>query len=446
MLYNSINANIKCPKTAAVAIANGSLPRTFAVMGVYQLLIIVVVLTALLGYVNYRFIKWPPAIGVMVLAMLCSVTLTALGSWVPVVHAFAQQIMQSLHFENILLQIMLGLLLFAGASHINAADLRRQLIPIAALSTLGVFISTAVVGTALYFLFPVFGLHIGYIYCLLFGAVISPTDPIAVLGILKRARIPYSLELKISGESLFNDGVAVVLFITLMELANAGLQHISIPEVLLFFIREAGGGLLYGALLGYAGWWLMRGVDDYKVNVLTTLAIVMGGYALAAMLQVSGPLAMVMAGIIMGNKKNNNAGDGIKDFWELIDELLNAVLFLLLGFELLVLQMEAQLLLIGIIAVAIVLGARWLSVAIPVATMRNKIKFEKSAVAILTWGGLRGGLSVAMALSLPANMYRAQFVSITYVIVVFSVVVQGLTIGKLARNLQPKRSNRNAAS
>jgi CPA1 family monovalent cation:H+ antiporter len=279
------------------------------------------------------------------------------------------------------------------------------------------------------------------IYCLLFGALISPTDPIAVLGILKSAKIPASLELKISGESLFNDGVAVVVFVSLAQIARSGTGEFSSFSIAKFFLEEAIGGLLYGALLGYIGYWALRSIDDYKVEVLITLAIVMGGYFLAGHLHVSGPLAMVVAGLITGNKsKREGMSDLTRDylgkFWEMIDEILNAVLFLFIGLEMLIVKIDKTVLIIGGISILIVLFARWISVILPVLFLRYKMEFEKNAVVMLTWGGLRGGISVALALSLGTSMYRDQFVLITYIIVVFSILVQGLTIGKLAKKLQ----------
>jgi CPA1 family monovalent cation:H+ antiporter len=294
-----------------------------------------------------------------------------------------------------------------------------------------------------WYLFQLFHLPIPFIYCLLFGALISPTDPIAVLAILKEAKIPSSLELKISGESLFNDGVAVVVFVTLMETARSGASAFDMLAISKLFLQEAIGGLLFGGLLGYIGYYALRSIDDYKVEVLVTLAIVMGGYFIAGYLHVSGPLAMVVAGIITGNKVKHEvlsaiSRDYLGKFWELIDEILNAVLFLLIGLEMLTIKVNSIVLIIGGIAILIVLLARWVSVFFPVLLLKYKITFEKNAVTILTWGGLRGGLSVALALSLGPAMYRDEFVLITYIIVVFSILVQGLSIGWVARRLMQK--------
>ncbi|MCX2477212.1 sodium:proton antiporter [Pedobacter sp. MC2016-05] len=278
------------------------------------------------------------------------------------------------------------------------------------------------------------------IHCLLFGALISPTDPIAVLGILKKANIPASLELKISGESLFNDGVAIVIFVSLAEIARSSSGDVSIISIGKLFLIEALGGIAFGLLLGYIGYWALRSIDDYKVEVLITLAIVSGGYFLAGRLHLSGPLAMVIAGIFTGNKsKREGMSDLTRDylgkFWEMVDEILNAVLFLFIGVEMLIIKINPTVFYIGIISIGIVLFARWVSVYLPVSLMRFTVRFEKHAVKIMTWGGLRGGISVALALSLSSGMHREQFVLITYIIVVFSILVQGLTIGKLAKKL-----------
>jgi len=289
-----------------------------------------------------------------------------------------------------------------------------------------------------YYLFQLFNLPIPYIYCLLFGALISPTDPISVMGVLKQAGIPKSLELKIAGESLFNDGVGVVIFLTILEVAVNGTANFSIAGTAVLFLREAGGGLLFGAGVGYLAYFLIKSIDNYRVEVLITLTVVMCGYPLADHFHLSGPLAIIVAGIILGTK-GKQAGlsdislDYLGKFWDLLDEIFNAVLFLLIGLQMLVIKISPVIVLIGCIMIVMVLLARLFSVSLPLMFLRVWIKLEKNAVLILTWGGLRGGLSVAMALSLPQAMHRDEFVLITYIIVVFSIIVQGLTIGKLAR-------------
>ncbi len=409
-------------------------------MGTSEIITIIIVLTAVFAYINHRVIKWPPTIGIMVISLSASILLAALGEYNPFFSNKAIKFAASIDFQDVLMNFMLSFLLFAGAIHIDADKLKKERWPILVLSTIGIVLSTTIVGGVTWLLFQAFQLPVQFIYCLLFGALISPTDPIAVLAILKKANIPATLELKISGESLFNDGVAVVVFVTLMDVARSGASAVDILVVGKLFLQEAIGGMLFGALLGYIGYYALRSIDDYKVEILVTLAIVMGGYSIAGYLHVSGPLAMVVAGIITGNKVKDEilshiSRDYLVKFWELIDEILNAVLFLLIGLELLTIKINATVLLIGAISISVVMMARWVSVYFPILLLRYKIKFEKHAVAILTWGGLRGGLSVALALSLSPNMHRDEFLLITYMIVVFSILVQGLTIGGFTRRL-----------
>ncbi|QXV64064.1 sodium:proton antiporter [Mucilaginibacter sp. 21P] len=408
-------------------------------MGISEIISITVVLAALFAYINNRIIKWPPTIGIMVMSLCCSIILAVWGNYHPFLPDKALLLVESINFRDVLLKFMLSFLLFAGAIHIDTDQLRKERWPVLALSTIGTVISTAVVGITTFYLFSLFNIHIPFIYCLLFGSVISPTDPIAVLAILKEAKIPSSLELKISGESLFNDGIAVVIFVTLLDAAGTG-STIDALSVAKLFLQEAVGGILFGALLGYTGYYALKPIDDYKVEVLVTVAIVMGGYLLAGLLHVSGPLAMVVAGLLIGNKVKRQAmskisRDYLGKFWELIDEILNAILFLLIGLEMLIIKINTTILIIGAISIITVLFARWLAVFVPINLLKLKIKFERNAVTILTWGGLRGGLSVALALSLGPQMYREEFVLITYIIVVFSILVQGLTIGSFTKKL-----------
>ncbi|WP_276088650.1 sodium:proton antiporter [Pedobacter sp. JY14-1] len=410
-------------------------------MNINEILTITIVLAAIFAYINHRYIKWPPTIGIMILSLVASLVLAVLGPSHSLLSEKALELVSSIDFQEVLMNFMLSFLLFAGAIHIDAQKLRAQGLPVIVLATVGILLSTFIVGGLMNLVFNWFGLNVPFIYCLLFGSLISPTDPIAVLGLLKAARIPATLQLKISGESLFNDGVAVVIFITIAEIARSGGADVSFLDVSKLFLQEAVGGLVFGAVVGYIGFLALRSIDDYKVEVLITLAIVMGGYFAAGHLHVSGPLAMVVAGIITGNKsKLEGMSDMTRDylgkFWELIDEILNAILFLLIGFEVLVIKVNSTLLLIGGIAILVVLLARWLSVILPVTVLRRWVRFEPNAVTILTWGGLRGGISVALALSLGNGMFRDEFVLITYIIVVFSILVQGMTIGKLAGRLQ----------
>lgn len=407
-------------------------------MATYQIISIVILLAAIFAYVNDRWIKWPPTIGIMVLALLSSILIIILGNVIPSFAASVHELVYSIDFGQVLLKIMLSFLLFAGAIHIDADKLKKELWPVMILATIGIFISTFLVSIMSYYLFQVFNVPVPYIHCLLFGALISPTDPIAVMAILKKAGIPKSLELKITGESLFNDGVGVVVFLTILEVASNGDARFSIPGTILLFLKEAGGGLLFGALMGYVAYFFLRSIDNYRVEVLITLATVTCGYALADSLHVSAPLAIIVTGIIVGTKGraialSPTSWDYLGKFWNLLDEIFNAVLFLLIGMQMLVIKTHTTVMVIGCIMILVVLFARWAAVFLPVTLMRFKIKFEKNAVTILTWGGLRGGLSVAMALSLPSNMHRDELVLITYIIVVFSIIVQGLTIGKVAK-------------
>jgi CPA1 family monovalent cation:H+ antiporter len=345
------------------------------------------------------------------------------------------------NFDEALLNGMLGALLFAGALHININDLRDQKWIITSLATLGVLLSTALVGVGAWWLFGLVGVEIPFMVALLFGSLISPTDPIAVGAILKNAGVPKSLQVKITGESLFNDGVGVVLFLLLLALATDGGGHPLDPGQILNLLGvEIVGGLVFGGAMGWAVYRMLKTVDAYNVEVLLTLAIVTGGYALAQYLHVSGPLAMVVAGLLIGNRGRSLAMSErtvhhLDTFWELADEFLNAVLFVMIGMEVLLLHLAPGYLAAGLLAIPLVLGARFISVGLPVSILRNLRDFSPHAVKILTWSGLRGGISVALALSLPPGDTRNLLLAVTYVVVIFSIVVQGLSVGPLARKL-----------
>ncbi len=410
-------------------------------MEIYNIITVIIVLAAVFGYINHRFIRLPGTIGIMLISLFASLIVIGIGYIFPEFFLKTTEAIGAIDFQTAVMKVMLSFLLFAAAIQIDAKKLKRERAAIITFSTISVLISTLVVGLLLYIVTMLFGLSVNLLYCLLFGALISPTDPIAVVGILKKAGISPSLEARISGESLFNDGVGVVLFITFYEIAQIGIENTSVWDVAWLFIKEAGGGSLLGWLLGYAGYWVLKSIDNYVVEVMTTLAIVMGGYLLAEKLHISGPLAMVIAGLITGNKSMDAVAsdvtrDYIGKFWEMMDEVMNAVLFLLIGFEMLIIPFNMTLLWLGCIAIAIVLFARYVSVRLPIMVLKNKKTFEKNAIPILTWGALRGGISVALALSVPKYMYGEMFVSITYIVVLFSIVGQGLTIGKLAKKLR----------
>jgi len=376
----------------------------------------------------------------MLLSLVASLVIIAIGLLNPAFFEGTKKLVSTIDFHTALMKVMLSFLLFAGAIHIDINLLKKESDEIFMFSTIGVLVSTFIVAGLFYFIAHLFGLSIGFLPCLLFGALISPTDPIAVLGILKSAKIPPTLEMKISGESLFNDGVAVVVFISIAEIISTGIGNIAIMQIAWLFLKEAVGGIMFGVILGYIGFWVLRSIDNYIVEVLITLAIVMGGYFLADHLHISGPLAMVVAGIITGNKSreegmSDTTRDYIDKFWKMIDEVLNAVLFLLIGFEMLIIPFNAVLFWLGCASVVIVLLARFISVAIPISILKFTKTFERNAIPILTWGGLRGGISVALALSLRASSFNQVFVSVTYIVVLFSILVQGLTIGKFAKKL-----------
>ena len=409
-------------------------------MALYNIFAVITVLAALFGYINYRFLKLPGTIGIMIISLLSSLLVVVLGELKPVLFAEITGLVKSIDFSTILMKIMLSFLLFAGAIQLDGESMKKQRTPILIFSTISTLISTFLIGVLVFGLCLLLKFPIPFLYCLLFGALISPTDPIAVLSILRRAHIPTSLETKINGESLFNDGIAVVIFITIYEVIASGSKNIDAGHVLWLFLREGGGGVLLGVLLGYAGFLFIKSIDHYQVEVMITLAIVTGGYLLADGLGVSGPLAMVVAGLITGNKSraevmSHTTREYIDKFWEMLDEFLNAILFLLIGFEMLVLPFNKIYLVLGLMSIPIALLARYLSVLIPISILKHTTVFEKNAIAILTWGGLRGGISVALALSIPRQMHGPLLIFITYVIVLFSIIVQGLTIGKVARRL-----------
>ena len=393
-------------------------------MELYSTFSLLLVVAALFAYLNHRFLHLPPTIGLLTLTLLSSLGLVGLGRLgVPLVLRVVE-VVRTIDFHTVLMQYMLSFLLFAGALQLDTRSLGRQQLPVLLLATVGTLLSTIMVACSLYLVLPLFRLPLDFIYCLLFGSLISPTDPVAVLGILTKAGLPKSLETNIVGESLFNDGVGVVLFATVLSVATSGANAADPVRVLGLLLREGVGGLALGAVLGLGVYQLLRRVDNYTVEVLLTLALVTGGSALAARLHTSGPLAMVVAGLIVGSQQGRHGmsdvtEDYVDKFWELIDGVLNAVLFALMGLEMLVLRISGQYIGAGLAAVVVVLLARLVSVSIPLSFLRARREFSEFNLAVLTWGGLRGGISVALALSLPPTMPRELLVGITYVVVVF---------------------------
>ena len=407
-------------------------------MELYYSFSVLIVLASLFAYINYRVLKLPSTIGIMVIAIIVSVILVASGdNFLPKTTNGLIKLVNSLDFTELLMGAMLNFLLFAGGIHVNIKDLKEQFGPVVIFSTVGVIISTFAVAFGTFYLLPLVGIQMPFIYCLVFGALISPTDPVAVLSILKQANVSKSLETKVAGESLFNDGMAVVVFTVVLQLAIGKEIDLNVENIGLLLLREAGGGLLLGVLLGYSASRALRVVDDYIISVLITLSVVMGGYLIAREMHISAPLAMVAAGLFMGNfsesfKMKSETQDYLIKFWELIDEIMNAVLFLFIGFELLLIKDLNEYLVAGGICIMIVLLARWIAIFIPTKFMAFKYRFSPQTVKVLVWGGIRGGVSIALALSIPVNGYSQIIISITYCVVVFSIIVQGLTIAKVA--------------
>lgn len=399
-------------------------------------------ITAVLAFLNRRYVGLPPAIGVMGIALILSLlnmTFDALGFHT--LHKLEQSLLESIDFSELLMQGMLSLLLFAGALHVNLSQLRAYRWQVASLAVVGTTLSTLFIGVVLWQLLSLTDLKLPFSYCLVFGALISPTDPIAVMGILKSAGAPKSVELVISGESLFNDGVSVVLFSLILAMIASG-EAPSVSGASQLLLKETGGGALLGGLVGYVTYRMLKSIDSYQEEVLITLAAVLGAYAVATHLHISGPLAMVVMGLIVGNQGRSYAMSeqtekNVDMFWELIDEILNAVLFVLIGLEVVLIQFSNSLIVTGLMIILLTLLSRLLTVGGPIALLGQRFKLPKGSWSIVTWGGLRGGISVALALSLPPGEERDMVVSLTYLVVVFSILVQGMTIGKLVKRVIP---------
>jgi CPA1 family monovalent cation:H+ antiporter len=406
-------------------------------MNILDLSALLISLAAAFAYVNHRFVGLPTTIGVMFLAMCSSLLLVLAGSL-----GFegglseAREIVREIDFDEALMHGMLSFLLFAGALHVKLEELARYRWLVGVLASVGVVFTTFVVGTGAWVIFQLLGINLPWIYGLLFGALIAPTDPVAVLAVLKTAGVSKSIETKIAGESLFNDGVAVVVFLVVSGIAVSG-EEASAGHILSLFVHEAIGGALFGLALGALFFQLMKSVDDYKIEILLTLSLVAGGYALAYALHLSGPIAMVVAGLMIGNRGRRDAmsettRERLDDFWELIDEILNAVLFLIIGLEILAISAGGATVLAGVIMIPLVLVTRWVSVLLPVQLARARHEFPPGVVRLMTWGGLRGGISVALALSLPPSPEREVLLTVAYCVVVFSILFQGTTMARVA--------------
>ena len=409
-------------------------------MDIYITITVLLSLSATFAYVNHRFIKMPFVIGLFFQSTIVSLLILMSRFWYRQPFNDFKLIIAQTDISKFILEIMLGFLLFAGSLHTDWPNVKKQLKPIVVLAVGGVIISTLIIAGLFYGLCSAFNLQIDFIYCLLFGCLISPTDPIAVLGILTKAGVPKKIESIIVGESLFNDGVGVVLFITLLETLNSGTGAINYSNFGLLFLQESVGGIIFGLGIGFILHKLLATIDHYETELLLTIAFVMAGYSLCLYLHLSGPLAMVVMGLLIGNYKTSLAmSDTTKEyvhkFWELVDVILNAILFILIALVLVVISFKSQYFLIGVIAIPIILLTRIIVVYIPRFFLPRTFNINHKDARLIIWGGLRGGLSIALVLSLPESEQKNLLVVATYVAVLFSILVQGLTIGKLSKSV-----------
>ncbi|MGI9483938.1 MAG: cation:proton antiporter [Hyphomicrobiales bacterium] len=420
-------------------------------LSIFDIISILLTLSAIFGYLNHRYLRLPHTIGLVVIALAASGAIVLLELIAPAtsVSETVTEALGSIDFYDTLMNGMLSVLLFAGAVHVDLEELAARKWAIGSMATLGVLTSTFLIGTAMWWVFNMAGVPMPFIWALVFGALISPTDPVAVLGILKTVRVPKLLEAKIAGESLFNDGVGVVVFSIVLTIAVGSGSHggetVGAMDVVKLFALEAVGGGILGIAAGYIAYAAMRRIDEHNLEVLITLALVCGTYALALHLHMSGPIAVVVAGLFIGNHgarfaMSENTREHVFQFWELSDELLNSVLFLLIGLEVLIIGSAFEYAWIALLAIPIVLAARFIAVAIPISLLSIREKFTEGAILMLTWGGLRGGISVALALSLPNTVFKPPILAATYAVVVFSIIVQGLTIKNLVEYLSLRAS------
>lgn len=422
-------------------------------MELYYSFSLLIVVATIFAYVNHQWLKLPSTIGIMVVAIFFSIFLVTFGEQFlsPTILNFLKSLPKSVDFKEVLMGVLLNFLLFAGGIHINVADLKEYRRSIGVFATLSVLITAFLVAIALYNLTDLVGGNISFLHCLLFGALIAPTDPIAVLGVLKEAKVDKSLQIRVAGESLFNDGTAIVLFVVVLQMATGSSEEVSFLGITWFFIREFFGGLLVGVALGMLAKKLICKTYDYKIAVMGTLSVVMGGYVLSKTLHVSAPLAMVAAGLYIGNLKFPKAEnkEQLKDylgkFWEIIDEILNAVLFLFIGLQIIVINDIQQYWRAGLLAIVVVLFSRFISILLPSKLTRLSKKIDNHTIKVLTWGGIRGGVSIALALSIPEEVNSKEaIVAITYIVVIFSIIVQGLTIGSVADKNKSLKQTRKA--
>ncbi|UEQ85946.1 sodium:proton antiporter [Rhizobium sp. AB2/73] len=416
-------------------------------MSVFDLIALLLSLTAIFSWANQRFLQLPPSIGILAMGLLSSTLLIVLELMLPDVALYEQlaDLVKRVDFQTTVMNGMLAFLLFAGALHVDFSRLRARIAVVGAMAVAGTTLSTIIIGFAIWVFTQALGLGLPLAWALVFGALISPTDPVAVLATLKTISVPSELETDMSGESLFNDGIGVVLFTALLALAPAtGTGHVGAAQIGELFLLEAVGGAMLGLICGYLAYLAMRTVDDYPVEVLISIALAMGSYSLASALHASGPIAVVVAGIFVGNRGPKDALSDLTQrylfgFWTLVDQILNAFLFLLIGLEVLVLRFDINFLPISLAAIPVAVGARFLATASAVMVLRNWYEFHRGTISVLVWGGLRGGISIALALSLPETEWKPVLLSATYFVVVFTILVQGLTLRRVAERALSKQ-------
>ena len=414
-------------------------------MSIFEIGAFLIGLSAIFGYLNHKVLRLPHTIGLVVIALAASLGIILIEFLSPTTQILeiVTGVLQQIDFHETVMRGMLSFLLFAGAMHVDFSAFKSRSGAIALMATLGILISTFLIGWVMWLSLNAFGIETPFIWALVFGALISPTDPVAVLGLFKLVKVPETLEAKMAGEALFNDGIGVVVFTVVVAIAVGDGGHggdMGAMEVARLFFNEAIGGAILGLVAGYIGYRAMYHIDEHNLEVLITLAVVMVTYAVALRLHMSGPIAMVVAGLVIGNKGmkfavSDNTRDYVRKFWSLIDEILNSVLFLLIGLEVLIIAKRIDHLEVALLAIPVALAARWISVYISISVLSRWRSFTKGAIPILTWGGLRGGIAVALALSLPANEYKPTILTIMYAVVLFSIIVQGLTIKLLVERV-----------
>jgi CPA1 family monovalent cation:H+ antiporter len=413
-------------------------------MDLFLIIALLVIVSAVYSYINARWIKLPGTIGIVTLAILGSVITIITNRLNPGAARYLTVLSKNINFSTTVLNIMLGFLLFAGAFNLSTRRLKKEMRPVLILSTFGVILSTAIFGTLFYWVTGLIDIRVPYLYCLLFGALVSPTDPVAVGAIIKGSKLPANLEIIIAGESLFNDGIGLVLFVTLLEVTQSGIRDFNFVKTVMIFIQEVFGGIALGAVSGYLAFRLMKSVNDFQTIVLVSLALVMLNSVLAAYFHLSIPLAVVTAGLFAGARSINadnkeHSHEALEKFWLLIDEILNSVLFVMIGLQMVNIPFISNYWITGGIAILMILGARWLSIMVPLTFLRRSLNINYGSINILTWAGLRGSISIALALALPASPYRHLILSGSYFIVIFSIIVQGLTLNRLINFCYPTK-------